>query len=142
MEGQAENLAIGKVLLFVAGIVCGLASGIGLFQMIALLQYGTLVTYLVLFFISVLDGMLWGSLLILHNIMFPHSRYQITTRINPLTDQELETLWYWANGSTVQDLHIHPMRINRIVRKYVKMTLKRRKMPDAIKRKVRRSSAS
>lgn len=38
-------------------------------------------------------------------------------------DKDLEILWKWSQGHTYKDLEVHPMKINRLCRKYIKESL-------------------
>lgn len=38
-------------------------------------------------------------------------------------DKDLEMLWKWSNGHTIKDLGVHGMKLNRILRKYVRESL-------------------
>ena len=53
----------------------------------------------------------------------PYSKYDIHLDSNMLTDSELELLMAWSRGTSVKQLEIHPMHLNRLLRKYVKETL-------------------
>lgn len=45
------------------------------------------------------------------------------TNVLRFKDVEKEVLWKWSNGSTIQELNLHKMQLNRLVRKYVRQTL-------------------
>jgi len=39
--------------------------------------------------------------------------------------EEMKQLWEWSHGMTYKDLKVHPMKLNRILRKFVKEVLER-----------------
>jgi hypothetical protein len=43
-----------------------------------------------------------------------------------LTDKQLELIMRWARGETWRTLDVHPVMLNRLLRKYVRETLKRK----------------
>jgi hypothetical protein len=43
-----------------------------------------------------------------------------------LTDKQLELIYRWARGETWKTLDVHPVILNRLLRKYVRETLKRK----------------
>jgi hypothetical protein len=43
-----------------------------------------------------------------------------------LTDKQLELIYRWARGETWRTLDVHPVMLNRLLRKYVKETLKKK----------------
>jgi hypothetical protein len=53
----------------------------------------------------------------------PYTEYNIFLHSNILTDGELRLLMEWSRGRSVRELNIHPMILNRLLRKYVKETL-------------------
>jgi hypothetical protein len=53
----------------------------------------------------------------------PYKQFDIHLDINILTDGELKLLYEWSRGTSVKQLNIHPMILNRLLRKYVKQTL-------------------
>jgi len=53
----------------------------------------------------------------------PYTEYNIFLHSNILTDQELTLLHQWSRGRSVRELNIHPMHLNRLLRKYVRETL-------------------
>jgi len=53
----------------------------------------------------------------------PYSKYDIHLDSNILTDGELKLLYEWSRGTSVKELDVHPMILNRLLRKYVKETL-------------------
>ena len=38
-------------------------------------------------------------------------------------DKDLELLWKWSQGHMYKDLEVHPMKINRLCRKFIKESL-------------------
>ena len=54
----------------------------------------------------------------------PFSKFDIHLDSDVLTDNELNVLLRWAHGESVKKMDIHPMVINRLLRKYVNCTLK------------------
>ncbi|MEM3873875.1 MAG: hypothetical protein QXU45_01915 [Candidatus Bathyarchaeia archaeon] len=127
-EGLSENRAIERTLLFVSGVITGIISGLGMFEVASLIftfTWTNKVIVVICLLVAILCGMGFGSLLILHNVLFPRSKYRISKLINPMSDEELKLLYDWAHGTSVKDLDVHPMQLNRLSRKYVRMTLKR-----------------
>jgi len=53
----------------------------------------------------------------------PYTEYNIFLHSNILTDGELKLLYEWSRGTSVKELDVHPMILNRLLRKYVKETL-------------------
>jgi hypothetical protein len=53
----------------------------------------------------------------------PYSKYDIHLDSNMLTDGELKLLLQWSKGLSVKELDVHPMILNRLLRKYVCLTL-------------------
>jgi hypothetical protein len=43
-----------------------------------------------------------------------------------LTDKQLELIYRWARGETWKTLDVHPVMLNRLLRKYIKETLKKK----------------
>ena len=39
------------------------------------------------------------------------------------TEEKIQILWDWSHGKTLKELGLHPMRIHRLLRKFVKMQL-------------------
>jgi hypothetical protein len=56
----------------------------------------------------------------------PYTQYDIHLDANALTDGELKLLLQWSRGLSVKQLDVHPMILNRLLRKYVKETLKQK----------------
>jgi len=53
----------------------------------------------------------------------PYSKYDIHLDSNILTDGELKLLYEWGKGLSVKELDVHPMILNRLLRKYIRETL-------------------
>jgi hypothetical protein len=53
----------------------------------------------------------------------PYSKYDIHLDSNMLTDGELKLLYEWGKGLSVKELDVHPMILNRLLRKYIRETL-------------------
>jgi len=53
----------------------------------------------------------------------PYSKYDIHLDSNALTDGELRLLMEWSRGTSVKELDVHPMILNRLLRKYIRETL-------------------
>ncbi len=127
-ESLREKITFRNALFLVAGFIVGIVGILGFIEIIMIIELSRYAWLGALFclIVSVLVGMLYGSLLILHDIMFPSSKYKIIRKLNPLKDEELDLLYLWSRGASVKDLNIHPMQLNRILRKYVKSTLQKR----------------
>lgn len=54
----------------------------------------------------------------------PYSKFDICLDDNILTDNELEILKTWSKGVSVKEMDIHPMVLNRLLRKYVQYSLR------------------
>jgi len=44
---------------------------------------------------------------------------------NTLTDKEMEIVFQWARGKTWKDLGLHPQLLNRLLRKFIRESLKK-----------------
>jgi hypothetical protein len=53
----------------------------------------------------------------------PYSKYDIHLDNSTLTDGELRLLMEWSRGRSVRELNIHPMILNRLVKKFIRQTL-------------------
>ena len=53
----------------------------------------------------------------------PYTKYDIHLDNSTLTDGELELLMAWSRGTSVKQLEIHPMVLNRLLKKFVRETL-------------------
>ena len=53
----------------------------------------------------------------------PYSKYDIHLDSNALTDGELKLLYEWGRGRSIKELDVHPMILNRLLRKYIRETL-------------------
>jgi hypothetical protein len=53
----------------------------------------------------------------------PYKQFDIHLDSNILTDGELKLLYEWGRGTSVKELDVHPMILNRLLRKYIKETL-------------------
>jgi hypothetical protein len=53
----------------------------------------------------------------------PYTEYNIFLHSNILTDGELKLLYEWGKGRSIKDLDVHPMILNRLLRKYIRETL-------------------
>jgi len=53
----------------------------------------------------------------------PYSKYDIHLDTNILTDGELKLLYEWSRGTSVRQLEVHPMVLNRLVKKFIRQTL-------------------
>jgi hypothetical protein len=53
----------------------------------------------------------------------PYTEYNIFLHSNILTDGELKLLYEWSRGTSIKELNVHPMILNRLLRKYIKETL-------------------
>jgi len=53
----------------------------------------------------------------------PYKQFDIHLDSNILTDGELRLLMEWSRGTNVRQLNVHPMVLNRLLRKYIKQTL-------------------
>jgi hypothetical protein len=53
----------------------------------------------------------------------PYTEYNIFLHSNILTDGELKLLYEWSRGRSVKELDVHPMILNRLLRKYIRETL-------------------
>jgi hypothetical protein len=49
---------------------------------------------------------------------------------NILTDKELEIVFQWARGKTWKDLGLHPQLLNRLLRKFIRESLKKVEMEE------------
>jgi len=118
-----------QVFFLILGLSIGIVAMYGVFEIYVMLNAFQNNAFILLMslILSLFSGLLFGTLLVLKDILFP-TKFKITTKIgNPLTNEDLELIWKWANGSTAQELGIHPMQLNRVVRKYCKATLQKRK---------------
>ena len=113
----------------ILGLSIGIIAMYGIFEIYVMLNAFQNNAFILLMslILSLFSGLLFGTLLVLKDILFP-SKFKILTKIgNPLTEEELELIWKWSNGSTAQELGVHRMQLNRVVRKYCKVTLQKRK---------------
>jgi hypothetical protein len=53
----------------------------------------------------------------------PYTQYDIHLESGTLTDGELKLLHEWSRGISVKQLDVHPMILNRLLRKYIRLTL-------------------
>jgi hypothetical protein len=53
----------------------------------------------------------------------PYKQFDIHLDSNILTDGELKLLYEWGKGLSVKQLDVHPMHLNRLLRKFVRETL-------------------
>jgi len=127
-ESLREKITFRNVLFLVFGFLVGFGGMLGFYNimLILLLSKGAWFGILISLVISVLTGMIFGTLIILYDLLFPASKYSIVRKLNPLKDEELDLLYKWSRGATMKDLNVHPMQLNRILRKYVKNTLQKR----------------
>jgi len=117
-----------QILYLVLGVCIGTIGMYGIFEIYILLNAFQNNAFILLMslILSLFSGLLFGTMLILKDVFFP-TKFKILTKIgNPLTPEDLEIIWKWANGSTAQELGIHCQKLNRIVRKYCKATLQRK----------------
>ena len=128
-ESLREKITFRNVFFLVFGFLVGFGGMLGFYNimLILLLSKGAWLGALISLIISVLTGMIFGTLIILYDLLFPASKYSIVRKLNPLKDEELDLLYKWSRGATMKNLNVHPMQLNRILRKYVKNTLQKRK---------------
>ena len=127
-ESLREKITFRNVFFLVFGFLVGFGGMLGFYNimLILILSKGAWLGALISLIISVLTGMIFGTLIILYDLLFPASKYSIVRKLNPLKDEELDLLYKWSRGATMKDLNVHPMQLNRILRKYVKNTLQKR----------------
>ena len=127
-ESLREKITFRNVFFLVFGFLVGFGGMLGFYNimLILLLSKGAWFGILISLVISVSTGMIFGTLIILYDLLFPASKYSIVRKLNPLKDEELDLLYKWSRGATMKDLNVHPMQLNRILRKYVKNTLQKR----------------
>lgn len=53
----------------------------------------------------------------------PFTKRPLHGMIEIFGDKETDLLWHWSNGTSSQKLGIHPMQLNRMVRRFVRTTL-------------------
>lgn len=132
-ESLKEKITVRNALFLVAGFIVGVVGMLGFVEILMIIELSRIAWLGALFclILSVLIGMLYGSILILHDIMFPSSKYKIIRKLNPLKDEELDLLYLWSRGASVKDLKVHPMQLNRVLRRYVKNTLQKRSVKQS-----------
>lgn len=117
-----------QVLFLVLGLCIGAIGMYGVFEVFFIINAfeNNAFVLLMSLILSLFSGLLFGTLFILKDILYP-SKFRILTKINnPLTDEDLEIVWKWSNGASFKELEIHPMELNRLLRKYCKATLQKR----------------
>lgn len=93
-----EKITFRNVLFLVVGFIIGVVSVLGFYEivMILVLIQQKWIGAVFCLILSIFVGMLYGSLIVLHDIMFPSSKYKIIRKLNPLRDEELDLLYIWS----------------------------------------------
>ena len=116
-----------QILYLVLGVCIGTIGMYGIFEIYVMLNAFQNNAFILLMslILSLFSGLLFGTLLVLKDILFP-TKFKILTKIgNPLTEEDLELIWKWSNGASPKDLNIYPVNLNRILRRYCKVTLQK-----------------